>query len=73
MATTGWSALLSFIAETSAPSFLSLLSQRIYFLTHLVVVHKHFSILHCVELVVISWYDGVYQSAFTAEELSTGT
>lgn len=43
---------LALLAELSAPPFLSVLSQRIYFLMHLVVVHKHFSTLHCMELVV---------------------
>lgn len=51
MARTGLFAL-PFIAEIPAPSFSSMLSQHISLIRHLGVVHKHFSVLRCMEIVV---------------------
>lgn len=43
---------LPFIAEITAPSFSSMLSQHISFIRHLGVVYKHLSVLRCMEIVV---------------------
>lgn len=59
MARTGLFAF-PFIAEIPAPSFSSMLSQHISLIQHLGVVHKHFSVLRCMEIVVES-FSGVTQ------------